>query len=126
MPLLVGVVALSIGVSFITRINVVAPETRFSFYVVAGLTSGMWLLARRTVSSAALRLAIATIAVLAALEIAERSTESPPGHFVPVAATTLVLGIFGWFSFLRHLEDEARRVGGWRLLAQSSRSRARG
>jgi hypothetical protein len=112
MPVLITVVPLNIVTSFLTGISVVPPVMRYGFYALGGVAAGCWLVLR-FVRSAFWRLALACIPAIAIVALL---TDPADQHdFVRyVLVAILPLGALGWFSFARHVEDQAIGVGGWR------------
>ena len=114
MPLLVVGVPLGIAFSAVTGLGVVPPELRYAWYLVAGATAGTWLLARERACSAVLRLSAAPAAGVLALALLAWLPTLPEAVGLPLAAACLPVGVLGWFSFGRHVEDRAVSAGGWR------------
>lgn len=114
MSLLVTAVPLGIAFSAVTGFGIVPPELRYAWYVVAGATAGTWLLLRERVRSSVLRLTAAPAAGVLALALLATLPSLPDGLGLMLGAACLPAGVFGWFSFGRHVEDRAERAGGWR------------
>jgi hypothetical protein len=121
MPVLVTFVPLNVATSFVTGISVVPPALRYGFYTVGGIAAGSWLLVHVRVRSPARRLVLALAAACIILTFLLTSPSSPGTPLRVLFFAILPLGALGWFSFARHVEDQAMEAGGWRRFLHSAR-----